>query len=252
VACGLDDFCEAPMGRCGRYALAPTGGKLLPKASGKDNPAMRVVLIGGKGHVGTYLIPRLVEAGHTVINVSRGERQPYQSHPAWQEVRQVTLDRGACEADGIFGERIAALEPEAVIDMICFTLDSAKQLTEALRGKVQHLLHCGTIWTHGHTFAAPTPEDAAAPALWRIWQPKGKDRSLSARRSTARGFPATAVCTPVTLLVPVGIRSILPGISIRSVFAHWRAAMNWRCPTLAWKRCITSTPTTWRSRLCRR
>ena len=38
----------------------------------------RVVIIGGSGHVGTYLVPRLVEAGFDVVNVSRGERQPYQ------------------------------------------------------------------------------------------------------------------------------------------------------------------------------
>ncbi|HIQ05374.1 MAG TPA: NAD(P)-dependent oxidoreductase [Anaerolineae bacterium] len=33
---------------------------------------MRVVIIGGTGHVGTYLVPRLVEAGHEVISLSRG------------------------------------------------------------------------------------------------------------------------------------------------------------------------------------
>ena len=78
---------------------------------------MRVVVIGGKGHVGTYLIPRLVEAGHTVINVSRGEHSPYQPHPAWQQVRQVTIDRAAAEADGNFGELIRALDGDVVIDM---------------------------------------------------------------------------------------------------------------------------------------
>jgi uncharacterized protein YbjT (DUF2867 family) len=32
---------------------------------------MRIVIIGGTGHVGTYLVPRLVEAGHEVVCVSR-------------------------------------------------------------------------------------------------------------------------------------------------------------------------------------
>jgi nucleoside-diphosphate-sugar epimerase len=32
---------------------------------------MRVIIIGGTGHVGTYLVPYLVEAGHEVINLSR-------------------------------------------------------------------------------------------------------------------------------------------------------------------------------------
>ncbi|MFD2357599.1 NAD-dependent epimerase/dehydratase family protein [Nonomuraea ferruginea] len=38
---------------------------------------MRVVVIGASGHIGTYLVPRLVEAGHDVVAVSRGTRRPY-------------------------------------------------------------------------------------------------------------------------------------------------------------------------------
>ena len=64
---------------------------------------MRVVVIGGSGHVGTYLVPRLVEAGHEVVSVSRGRREPYQIHPAWRSVEQVSLDREVEEAEGTFG-----------------------------------------------------------------------------------------------------------------------------------------------------
>jgi uncharacterized protein YbjT (DUF2867 family) len=38
---------------------------------------VRVVVIGGTGHIGSYLTPRLVAAGHDVVVLSRGERQPY-------------------------------------------------------------------------------------------------------------------------------------------------------------------------------
>ena len=61
---------------------------------------MRVVIIGGAGHVGTYLVPRLVEAGHEVINISRGQRGPYQPHAAWKSVRQVVADREAEDKAG--------------------------------------------------------------------------------------------------------------------------------------------------------
>ena len=46
-----------------------------------------------------------------------------------------------------------------VIDLMCFTLDSARQLTEALRGKVQYFLHCGSIWVQGYCVQVPTTED---------------------------------------------------------------------------------------------
>lgn len=36
---------------------------------------MRGVIIGGTGHVGTYLVPRLVETGHEVICVTRGNKR---------------------------------------------------------------------------------------------------------------------------------------------------------------------------------
>ena len=125
----------------------------------------RVVIIGGSGHVGTYLVPRLVGAGFEVINVSRGERKPYRPHGAWSTVQTVIIDREAADAAGAFGTQIAELQPDIVIDMICFTLESAQQLVEGLRGQVQHFLHCGTIWIHGASVVVPTTEDAAARPL---------------------------------------------------------------------------------------
>ena len=46
----------------------------------------RVVVIGATGHIGTYLVPRLVDRGHEVIAVSRGARGPYQASPRWAAV----------------------------------------------------------------------------------------------------------------------------------------------------------------------
>jgi nucleoside-diphosphate-sugar epimerase len=50
---------------------------------------MRVVIIGSSGDVGTYLVPRLVEAGYEVINITRGQSKPYLCHAAWEKVRSV-------------------------------------------------------------------------------------------------------------------------------------------------------------------
>lgn len=58
---------------------------------------MRVVIIGGSGHVGTYLVPRLVEAGYEVVNITRGQSKPYLQHPAWRAVQSVIIDREAAD-----------------------------------------------------------------------------------------------------------------------------------------------------------
>jgi len=72
----------------------------------------RIIIIGGSGHVGTYLVPALIERGHNVVNVSRGGAAPYRQHSAWRAVEQVIADRRAEEAEGKFGSRIAALHPD--------------------------------------------------------------------------------------------------------------------------------------------
>lgn len=121
---------------------------------------MRVAIIGGSGHIGTYLTPKLVQAGLDVTSISRGLKTPYRPDVAWERVRKVSLDRTAEEASGNFGELIAALDAEVVIDLTCYLPESAVQLAEALRGRIKHLLHCGTIWVHGHSVEVPTEETA--------------------------------------------------------------------------------------------
>ncbi|WP_213803521.1 NAD-dependent epimerase/dehydratase family protein [Granulicella sp. dw_53] len=121
---------------------------------------MRVVIIGGTGHIGSFLTPMLVEAGLEVFCVSRGLKKPYRQDKAWQKVRRIDLDRTSEEKEATFGERIAALDGEVVIDLTCYTPESAMQLTEALSGRIGHLLQCGTIWVHGHSVEVPTTEEA--------------------------------------------------------------------------------------------
>src|SRR6516164_4788261 len=97
----------------------------------------RIVIIGGSGHVGTYLVPALVERGHEVVNVSRGRAAPYRPHPTWKAIEQVLVDRVAEEAEGKFGSRIAALDADIVVDMLSFELEKTQQLVRALHGKVE-------------------------------------------------------------------------------------------------------------------
>jgi nucleoside-diphosphate-sugar epimerase len=47
-----------------------------------------------------------------------------------------------------------------VIDMVCFTEESARALVDGLRGRVEHLVHCGSIWMHGISLKVPVTEDA--------------------------------------------------------------------------------------------
>lgn len=153
----------------------------------------RVVVIGGSGHVGTYLVPRLVAGGHQVVNVTRGKRAPYTPNALWGQVETVVVDRDTEEAAGTFGTRIADLRPDVVIDMICFTLPSAKQLVAALKGRIAHFLHCGTIWVHGHPVAVPTTEAAPRRPFGDYGVQKAAIEAYLIEEARRDGFPATMI-----------------------------------------------------------
>jgi nucleoside-diphosphate-sugar epimerase len=154
---------------------------------------MRVIVIGGTGHVGTYLVPRLVAEGHDVVVISRSQRAPYQPHAAWNTVQRLTIDRDAAEKGGDFGTQIRELKPDAVIDMICFTLDSAQQLVEALRGHVRHFLHCGTIWVHGPSVEVPTTEEQPRRPFGDYGIQKAQIEAYLMDEARRNRFPATCL-----------------------------------------------------------
>ena len=153
----------------------------------------RVVVIGATGHVGGYLVPRLVRAGHEVVAVSRGEASPYREDPAWQQVERLRLDRSALEADHRFGTEIAALGGDIVVDLICFTLDSARQLVEAVAGDLDLLVHIGTVWTHGHSVAVPTLEEAVKKPFGEYGIAKAEVEAYLLREASRNGLPVTIV-----------------------------------------------------------
>jgi nucleoside-diphosphate-sugar epimerase len=154
---------------------------------------MRAVIIGGTGHVGTYMVPRLVETGFEVISVSRQRRAPYQAHAAWGSVQRVQIDRVAAEQAGSFGRQIRELAADVVIDMICFTADSARQLVEALRGHVRHFLHCGTIWVHGPSVQVPSAETQPRNPFGEYGINKAAIEAYLLSEAQRTGFPATVL-----------------------------------------------------------
>jgi nucleoside-diphosphate-sugar epimerase len=154
---------------------------------------MHIVMIGGTGHVGTYLVPRLVKAGHSITVITRGLRKPYADHEAWNTVKLVYLDRAEEEEAGTFGSKIQGLHPDAVIDMICFTEESARHLVEALRGQVQYFLHCSTAWVHGHTTQIPVSEDAPRRPIGEYGIHKAAIEAYLLGEARHNGFPAACI-----------------------------------------------------------
>lgn len=124
---------------------------------------MNITVIGGTGHIGTYLVPSLVRDGDAVTVVSRGQRQPYTKDDAWSSVEFVTCVREKAEADGSFGQLIAQQRPDAVVDVTCFTTQQARHLIASLDG--QHLVTTGSIWSWGRSTVVPMTEETPKDPL---------------------------------------------------------------------------------------
>ena len=154
---------------------------------------MDVVVIGGTGHIGTFLVPRLVNSGHKVTVLSRGTGRPYQDDPAWNAVRRVTVDRAAEDESGHFAARVADLSADAVIDLVCFTLRSATQLVEGLRGHTGHLIHCGSIWMHGKSVRVPITEDARTEPFGDYGTQKAAIATMLRAETMGGGLATTSI-----------------------------------------------------------
>ncbi len=154
---------------------------------------MRVVVIGGTGHIGTYLVPRLAFAGHEVLSVSRSKRVPYRKHGAWSRVTSIELDRSTDGQSGQFENAIRDLHPDVVIDLISFTLESTELLVSALKGQIEHFIHCGTVWVHGPSLQVPTTEETPRRPFGEYGIQKAAIEEYLQREARLSGFPATTL-----------------------------------------------------------
>ena len=116
---------------------------------------MRICVIGGNGKTGMYLLPMLVEEGHEVICVTRGNHGYYRKDEAFSRVREVHLTRGTPD----FEKEIAALDADVVVDTICFTPEDMLRLIREIQGRVRHYIVTGSVWIHGHGTALPYTEE---------------------------------------------------------------------------------------------
>src|SRR5678815_357724 len=77
-------------------------------------------------------------------------------------------------------------------DSICFDRASASQLVDALRSRVKHFIHCGTLWVHGVPRTRPYDETAPREPFGEYGIRKAEvERYLM--EEAGDGFPATVL-----------------------------------------------------------
>jgi len=116
---------------------------------------MKILIIGGTGHVGYNLTKILHEQGHDVIIACRGTTQ-IPNDPVFSKVRFVT-----CNSRDIADmEKLAAAE---YFDVVIDFPGTAWNVWQAFKDKAGHVIACGSVWMFGYPHTVPTPERTQSP-----------------------------------------------------------------------------------------
>jgi nucleoside-diphosphate-sugar epimerase len=152
---------------------------------------MKIVVIGGYGHIGSYLVPQLVKENYDVIAISRGKSKPYVEDRAWEQITHVSLDR---EKEEHFAKKIAELNADVVVDLINFDINETKKMVAELRNtKLSHYLYCSSVWAHGRAEVLPVEPNVKKEPLDAYGIDKYKSEMYLKEAFRTMGFPATII-----------------------------------------------------------
>ncbi|MBI4025653.1 MAG: NAD(P)-dependent oxidoreductase [Verrucomicrobia bacterium] len=149
---------------------------------------MRICVIGGTGHVGKYLTPMLVEAGHEVTVVASG-RTPVPDDAVWSCVRVARQQYGA---EG-WTNTIRDLKAEVVIDIL---QGDSPALYAAVRETCDHLIVCGSVWMLGLPRVVPTSEETQGTCVFKGYARRYTQLLETKTRAAADGKTFTAIMPP--------------------------------------------------------
>ncbi len=148
---------------------------------------MRILVIGGSGHIGSHLIPILVKQGHDVVVGSRNDR-----------ISGNPLFRGAsfmkCNSrDEQYLNELAKKEQfEVVVDFP----GTAMNIWNAFKDSASHIIACGSFWMYGKPMEIPTPEITQAACIFENYAIRYEQilQMLSASQKHKAAF--TAIMPP--------------------------------------------------------
>jgi nucleoside-diphosphate-sugar epimerase len=153
---------------------------------------MKILLIGGTGHIGSYLVPRLVAEGHEVTVLARQSKARYaELRLGWTPVRWINADRKAEEKTGAWSDRMRAINTDVVIDFIAFTPEQNNMLIDAFQGRIRQFIHIGTLWAYGPAERVPYQESDPRRPITQYGRAKAQIEADLQEAWQRNAFPAT-------------------------------------------------------------
>ena len=148
---------------------------------------MKVMVVGGTGHVGKFMVPMLVEAGCEVVVVGTG-RTPKPEEKRWVNVKYI-----ACNIeDSKNAELLLEEKPDTVIDMP----GTAWLVYQHFKNSAQHIIACGSVWMFGEPKVVPTPEETQNPCQFEDYTQRYAEIQQLLKQSVQDGVAFTAIMPP--------------------------------------------------------
>jgi nucleoside-diphosphate-sugar epimerase len=132
---------------------------------------MHVFVTGGTGHIGSYIIPELIAAGHEVTGLARSDTAAAAISALGAKVRHGGLEdldglkEAAADSDGVIhvGARLDLLQSGGMDAVAAAELSVMLAYGEALAGTGKSLVAAGIISSPGNLGRPVTEEDPALP-----------------------------------------------------------------------------------------
>jgi len=182
---------------------------------------MKTVVIGGYGHIGRHLVPKLAAEGYEVAVVTRG-RQSRPDAPSWQglTVEHLKLDYAELVGSPAGREALGELGAQAVIDILG---RDTPVLMAALPPTVEHVVLCGSLWMYGPPRQVPTPEHTQGECPFDAY----RKRYQQLQQVLARGDGPTVAAVMPTNIAGAGKIPLEPaagrGIDVHRAMAAGQA-----------------------------
>src|SRR5829696_5178187 len=119
---------------------------------------MRVLVIGGTGFIGRFLVPRLLAAGHDVAVVQR----PDSNAPLPAGARPIRADRHRLAESA---STLHAVAPDVVVDLILSSARQASALVRTFRGRARRIVAISSMDVYRATSILHRLEDGPLEPL---------------------------------------------------------------------------------------
>ena len=148
---------------------------------------MKILVIGGTGHVGSFLVPMLVKEGHDVFVATRGNK-PLRAAGALKGASFITLDATSIESL----EALKGCGFDTVVDFP----GTAHNVWQALKNDIAHLVATGSLWMFGYPNVVPTPEIMQNEVRFEGYRKRSKEIHEMAKESGKCKAVFTAIMPP--------------------------------------------------------